>query len=282
MGAIVGSTPGHNAGPARDPEPEPTRERCRLHPVRAGRAPDQVLRRPRAAPRPCWWRPGSTSTAPGWWSTSTARCSPSANGRALALVQPHAQAQRAAAARPGHAGLHLRWTRWRPPPACGSGTTWSRPYDMGALAAQWFSDFLGTPARLVRFDPETRAVRAPLDRRAQAENAFSDGFPLLVANQARWTTSTPPGRQGVMPPVTMQRFRPNLVLSGPAALRRRPHRRTGGRHRRRPGAAALVKPCVRCSIPNVDPASAPSPASRARTLAASGPTRACKAASPSA
>ena len=27
-------------------------------------------------------------------------------------------------------------------------------WDMGALAAQWFSDFLGQPCRLVRFDPD--------------------------------------------------------------------------------------------------------------------------------
>src|SRR5690349_20222039 len=31
-------------------------------------------------------------------------------------------------------------------------------YDMGAVAAQWFTDFLGRPARLARFDPEHRRL----------------------------------------------------------------------------------------------------------------------------
>ena len=39
-------------------------------------------------------------------------------------------------------------------------------YDMGALCAQWFSDFLGRPLRLARFDPERAAPRrSQVDRR---------------------------------------------------------------------------------------------------------------------
>ena len=59
---------------------------------------------------------------------------------------------------------------------------------MGALCAQWFSDFLGQPLRLARFDPEQRRLA---DRRwtgaLEAETSFQDGFPLLVASTAgRW------------------------------------------------------------------------------------------------
>ena len=43
---------------------------------------------------------------------------------------------------------------------CGSGTTGSPAYDMGDIAAQWFSDFLGQQLRLVRFDPEHGACPA--------------------------------------------------------------------------------------------------------------------------
>ncbi len=60
-----------------------------------------------------------------------------------------------------------------------------KAYDMGALAAQWFSDFLGTPARLVRFDPEHKRLADPAwTGELAAEVAFADGFPLLVASTA--------------------------------------------------------------------------------------------------
>jgi hypothetical protein len=115
----------------------------------------------------------------------------------------------------------------------------------------------------------------------QAENAFSDGFPLLVVNQARWTTSTP----GSLP---RGGRRDDAALSAqsraqrPAALRRRPHRQLDIETDEGQVRLRLVKPCVRCSIPNVDPAARRSPANRARRWPASGPMRACTAASPSA
>ena len=67
-------------------------------------------------------------------------------------------------------------------------TVWDdtvKAYDMGDLAAQWFSDFLPHPVRLVRFDPDQKRLSDPgWTGDLQAENAFSDGFPLLVASTA--------------------------------------------------------------------------------------------------
>jgi hypothetical protein len=55
----------------------------------------------------------------------------------------------------------------------------------GAVAAQWFSDFLGRPLRLVRFDPEHRRLSSmKWTGGVEALNQFSDGFPILVASQA--------------------------------------------------------------------------------------------------
>ena len=90
---------------------------------------------------------------------------------------------------PGMLALHLaldaveaplRVTIWRDEVAA---------FDMGALAAQWFSDFLGIRVRLVRFDPDQGPANKRLSSREWtggivAENAFSDGFPLLVASTA--------------------------------------------------------------------------------------------------
>ncbi len=130
-------------------------------------------------------------------------------------------------------------------------------FDMGDLAAQWFSDFLGQRLRLVRFDPEQRRLS---NRRwtgaIEAENAFSDGFPLLVVStESLAEVNRRLALQGHAP-VTMERFRPNLVLSGLDAH--------GEDHLDEvilegadgPVRLKLVKPCGRCTIPDVDPVSA--------------------------
>ncbi len=131
-------------------------------------------------------------------------------------------------------------------------------YDMGDLAAQWFSDFLGQKKlRLVRFDPEQKRLS---DKRwtgaLQAENGFADGFPLLVTSSASLTELNRRLAAAGHDPVTMQRFRPNLVLSGLDAH--------GEDHLDEmlldgpdgPVRLKLVKPCGRCTIPDVDPVSA--------------------------
>ena len=58
-------------------------------------------------------------------------------------------------------------------------------FDMGALCAQWFSDLLGRPLQLARFDPEApRRADRKWTGAIDAANAFQDGFPLLVASAA--------------------------------------------------------------------------------------------------
>ena len=130
-------------------------------------------------------------------------------------------------------------------------------FDMGDLAAQWFSDFLAKRLRLVRFDPEQRRLA---NRRwtgaIEAENAFSDAFPLLVTSTASLAELNRRLATQGQNPVTMERFRPNLVLSGLDAH--------GEDHLDEvilegvdgPVRLRLVKPCGRCTIPDVDPLTA--------------------------
>ncbi len=175
----------------------------------------------------------------------------------MALIQPTFKTSELMLRAPGMLALHLRLdtvearTRVR---------VWRdvvKAYDMGALAAQWFSDFLGTRLRLVRFDPEETRLSDPAwAGDIQAENAFADGFPLLVANAASLDELN--GRlaaRGVAP-VGMQRFRPNLVLSGLQPFDEDHLHEIVITTDEGPVRLRLVKPCTRCSIPNVDPLTA--------------------------
>ena len=90
-----------------------------------------------------------------------------------------------------------------------------KAYDMGALAAQWFSDYLGQPARLVRFDPEQKRLSDPHWTGAvAAENAFADAFPLMLTSTASLADLNQRLVAQGLTPVTMDRFRANLVLDG--------------------------------------------------------------------
>jgi len=188
----------------------------------------------------------------------------------LALVRPAFKGQEMVLRAPGMLALHVRLdtveavTRVR---------VWDdvvKAYDMGALAAQWFSDFIGGGARLrlVRFDPEQQRPSDPKWAGAlPAENAFSDGFPLLVANSASLEDLNLRLAARGQRPVTMQRFRPNLVLDGLQPFDEDHIEEVAFDTPEGPVRLRLVKPCTRCSIPNVDPATADTGTEPGATLA---------------
>jgi uncharacterized protein YcbX len=127
-------------------------------------------------------------------------------------------------------------------------------WDMGALAAQWFSDFAGRPLRLVRFDPDAeRVADARWTGEQKAGALFADAFPLLVLSRASIAgLNERLARQGHAP-VDARRFRPNLLLDGldphgEDFLEEIAFDTLDGPVRIRP-----VKPCTRCSVPDVDP-----------------------------
>ncbi|OYT98212.1 MAG: MOSC domain-containing protein [Burkholderiales bacterium PBB1] len=130
-------------------------------------------------------------------------------------------------------------------------------FDMGHATAQWFSDFLGQPLRLVRFDPANkRLASAQWTGTIEAAAAFSDEYPLLVTSQASLEELNCRIVATGAAPVTMQRFRPNLVLSG---LDAHGEDHLDEIHFSTPDGPVrlkLVKPCARCSIPDVDPLTA--------------------------
>ncbi|MEV7008831.1 MOSC N-terminal beta barrel domain-containing protein [Streptosporangium sp. NPDC051022] len=118
-----------------------------------------------------------------------------------------------------------------------------RGVDQGDTAAGWFSAALGTPCRLVCLPDDH--VR-PLDpRHGGGEVGYADAFPLLVTSAeslAELNTRLPE-------PVPMNRFRPNIVVSGwdePFGEDRVRRLRIGEVE------IELVGPCGRCMIVNVN------------------------------
>jgi len=79
-------------------------------------------------------------------------------------------------------------------------------------ADAWLSGFLGEAVRLVYMADDTER-QVDLNYAAPGDQAaFSDGFPLLLISQASLDDLN--RRIGDEPPLSMRRFRPNLVVSG--------------------------------------------------------------------
>jgi len=172
----------------------------------------------------------------------------------MALVRCTMRSQDMILRAPGMLGLHVEFSSVE---AATRVTVWGdevAAYDMGALAAQWFSDFLGMPLRLVRFDPTQKRLS---DREwtgtIDAENGFSDGFPLLVASTASLGELNRRLRAAGQAEVTMARFRPNLVIDGLDAHGEDHLDEITFATAEGPVRLKLVKPCPRCPMPNVDP-----------------------------
>ena len=175
----------------------------------------------------------------------------------MALVQPTLKSREMVLRAPGMLALHVALDTVEKPTRVQVWDDTVAAYDMGDLAAQWFSDFLGQRLRLVRFDPEQKRLSdMAWTGDIKAENAFSDGFPILVTSTASLDEMNRRLRLAGQPDITLARFRPNLVLDGLDAhgedhLDEIAFRTSQGDIRLK-----LVKPCTRCSIPDVDPLTA--------------------------
>ncbi len=173
----------------------------------------------------------------------------------MALIRPQIKVFEVVLRAPGMLALHLGIDQVESPAKVRVWQDELDAWDMGDVAAQWFSDFLGQPGlRLVRFDPEvTRLASRRWTGETDARIEFADGYPLLVASEASLAGLNARLNAGGQTPVGMERFRPNIVLSG---IEEHDEDRLSefcidtaeGRVQLRP-----VKPCPRCPIPNIDP-----------------------------
>lgn len=182
----------------------------------------------------------------------------------LALVRPRLMEWVCEVQAPGMAPLNLPFGAEGPAVKVRVWDDEVQAQDMGDGAAQWFSDFLapGAPVdlqrlRLVRFDPAARRrCSTKWTGGREAFTQFADGFGVLVASTASLTELNRRLAQGGHSPVSMARFRPNIVLGG---IEAHDEDRIGSWRVTTDALDALldnVKPCARCPVPDIDPLTA--------------------------
>ncbi len=186
----------------------------------------------------------------------------------MALIAPKLKMNELILRAPGMLALHVNIDAVEAPAQV---TVWNdtvSAYDMGSVAAQWFTDFLsltdaGLPGanapmfRMVRFDPDhKRLSNLTWTKGVEAMTQFADGYPMLVLSEASLDALNVKLKAAGHAAVGIERFRPNIVMSGVEAHDedRLPELTIGTAEGQ--VTLSLVKPCPRCPIPNIDPATA--------------------------
>jgi uncharacterized protein YcbX len=113
-------------------------------------------------------------------------------------------------------------------------------------ADAWLAEYLGTAVSLVACAPEMHRIanRDWVDHDAPV--GFADGYPILLISEG----SLEALNRRLESPVSMSRFRPNLVVHGCDAFAEDDWRRI----RINQTIFDIVKPCDRCVVTTIDPA----------------------------
>jgi uncharacterized protein YcbX len=171
----------------------------------------------------------------------------------MALIQPTLTSFDLIVKAPGMSALKLAIDEVAEPVTV---TVWDdtvKAFDMGDEAADWFSDFLNQTVRLVRFDPEQKRLSSmEWTKGIEAKNGFDDGFAVLVTSVASLKVLNDKLTAAGERAVSMQSFRPNVVLTGIDAY---DEDRLDTLHittKEDEVQLKHVKPCARCTIPDVD------------------------------
>lgn len=115
----------------------------------------------------------------------------------------------------------------------------------GDIINEWFSGILQKDCKLVLMPEETRRrVNYFYAVHKEDSVSFADGYPVLLAGES----SLADLNSRLETPVPMNRFRPNLIVSGAEAFAE------DGWKQIRIGAAVfhLVKPCARCVVTTIE------------------------------
>ncbi|CAM3644477.1 MOSC domain-containing protein [Parendozoicomonas haliclonae] len=131
--------------------------------------------------------------------------------------------------------------------------------DAGDEAAHWLSAYLKEDCRLVYMPESTHRQVDPRYAEQGMRTGFADGFPFLLISEASLELLNSKLEQ----PITMNRFRPNIVVSGCE-----PHEEDSWKRIRIGDIEfSLVKNCTRCVFTTVDPATGEKGTEPLKTLA---------------
>lgn len=126
-------------------------------------------------------------------------------------------------------------------------------------ADRWFSRYLSQSVRLVKMPEQTTRRIDPRYAKNEEIVSFADGYPLLVIGQA----SLDALNTRLPEPVSMRRFRPSVVIQGTP-----PHAEDTWTDIRIGSATfKAVKPCARCVLITIDPATGQTGPEPLKTLA---------------
>ena len=136
---------------------------------------------------------------------------------------------------------------------------WCEAVDQGDTAAQFFSDWLGESVRLVKMADSFERRVDPRYAKTPARTGFSDGYPLLLVSEA----SLDDLNARLDTPLPMNRFRPNLVVTGCDRYAE------DGWQQVRINTITfdVAKPCERCTVTTTDQATGERSVEPLRTLA---------------
>jgi MOSC domain-containing protein len=133
-------------------------------------------------------------------------------------------------------------------------TVWSSACEATGVTAEadrWLSEYLGFGCRLVYMPDDSKRYSNPQYAGQGKRVGFADGYAYLLASEGSLADLN--ARLGTRghPPLPMNRFRPNLVVSGGAAFAedRWSEIRVGG------AVLQAAKPCGRCEVTTTDQAS---------------------------
>ncbi|HAS39506.1 MAG TPA: MOSC domain-containing protein [Microscillaceae bacterium] len=118
--------------------------------------------------------------------------------------------------------------------------------EVSQAANQWFSDYLKTPLQLMYMPDDTNRLVEAKHNINNHITSFSDGYPFLLISEASLADLNTRLEQ----PVPMNRFRPNLVVSGTEAYAEDTWKKI------RVGEVVfhVAKACSRCVFTTIDQA----------------------------
>ncbi|KEQ15083.1 hypothetical protein GZ78_24780 [Endozoicomonas numazuensis] len=149
---------------------------------------------------------------------------------------------------PGMSDLVVEDPEQQPTTSVNNVVVWNdtlKAVDAGNTVSQWLSEFLGVSCRMVKFSKE---VQRQVDLRFASKGdstGFADGFPFLLTTEA----SLQELNSRLSSPVTMDHFRPNIVIRGAEAYAED----TWKRIKIGDVVFRVAKPCSRCVMTTVDP-----------------------------